>query len=185
MSSYLYLLFRVYKYCSLYSLPFFCGEEDCPWANICASFPLFCMWNTATARLDWWCVGLRPGSKPGNSGPPKWSVQTQPLCHWAGPCSLPISILGCLSFSYWFMRLPYMICNYFSQLYVLQIFSPIYSLLACHMVFDEQNFLISICLNVSFLNLEHFVSCLKIFLRIMTVLSHFFKSKIATFSFHI
>ena len=37
---------------------FFFGEEDWPWANVYASLPLFCMWDTTTAWLDEWCVGL-------------------------------------------------------------------------------------------------------------------------------
>ena len=27
------------------------GEEDLPWANICANLPLFCLWVTSTAWL--------------------------------------------------------------------------------------------------------------------------------------
>ena len=33
------------------------------------------MWDAATAWLDDRCVGLRPGSKPGDPRPPKWSVK--------------------------------------------------------------------------------------------------------------
>ena len=41
---------------TLPSLDFFSfGEEDSPWANICANLPLFCMWVTATAWLDECC----------------------------------------------------------------------------------------------------------------------------------
>ena len=36
----------------------FFGEEDCPWTDICAHLPLCCMWDTGTAWLDEWCVGL-------------------------------------------------------------------------------------------------------------------------------
>ena len=46
-------------------------EEDWPWANICASPPLFCMWDTATAWLDEWCVGLCLGSEPAKPCLPK------------------------------------------------------------------------------------------------------------------
>ena len=34
------------------------------------------MWDAATSWLDKQCVGPRPGSKPVNPGPPKWSTQT-------------------------------------------------------------------------------------------------------------
>ena len=61
----------------------FFAEKDSPWANICASLPLFCMWVTATAWLPMSGVGPGPGTK---SGPPKQSVpnlttrpQGQPL----------------------------------------------------------------------------------------------------------
>ena len=43
------------------------------------------MWDTATAWLDGQCVGLHLESEPANPGPPKWSAQTYPLHHWAGP----------------------------------------------------------------------------------------------------
>ena len=46
-------------------------EDDCHWANICAHFHLFCMWDAATAWLDEQYVGLHPGSKPAN--PNVWS----------------------------------------------------------------------------------------------------------------
>ena len=36
-------------------------EEDCYWANICANFPLFCMWDATTAWLEEQCVGSAPG----------------------------------------------------------------------------------------------------------------------------
>ena len=48
------------------SLSLFFGEEDCPWANNCASLPLFCMWGTTTVWLDEWYAGPYPGSKPAN-----------------------------------------------------------------------------------------------------------------------
>ena len=63
----------------------FFGQEDCPWANIYASLPLFCIGNATTAWLDEWCVGLCPGSGPVNPGLPEQSTQTQPPCHWASP----------------------------------------------------------------------------------------------------
>ena len=65
-------------------------EKDCCWANICASLPLFCMWDAATEWLDEWCVGLCPGSELGNPGPLKWSSWTSPLCHCASPTSFLI-----------------------------------------------------------------------------------------------
>ena len=33
-------------------------DEDWPWADICASLPLFCMWGATTAWLDEWCVDV-------------------------------------------------------------------------------------------------------------------------------
>ena len=38
-----------------FSFIFFFGEEDCPWANICANLPLFCMWHAVTAWLEEQC----------------------------------------------------------------------------------------------------------------------------------
>ena len=43
------------------------AEADCPWANACASLPLFCMSVTATVRLMS-RAGLHPGSEPVNPG---------------------------------------------------------------------------------------------------------------------
>ena len=54
----------------------FFGEEDCPWANICANLPLFRIWEAATAWLDERCVGLRQGSEQANLRLPKQSMQT-------------------------------------------------------------------------------------------------------------
>ena len=55
--------------CFVFCFVLFCfGEEDCPWANICANFPLFCMWGTTTAWLDEQCVGLCLGSETVNPG---------------------------------------------------------------------------------------------------------------------
>ena len=45
---------------------FFLLEEDCHWDNIYANPPLFCMWDTTTAWLDEWYVGLCLGSEPAN-----------------------------------------------------------------------------------------------------------------------
>ena len=39
----------------LLSIFLFSLEEGCCWANICASLPLFCMWDAATAWLDEVC----------------------------------------------------------------------------------------------------------------------------------
>ena len=72
--------------CCFFLEVFFTGEEDCPWANICANLPLFCMWVTATAWLDEWCIGLYLVSKPENPGLPKQSTGT--LHHQAGPSSV-------------------------------------------------------------------------------------------------
>ena len=58
-------------------------EEYLPWANICASLSLLCMWDASTAWLmD--VVGLRPGSGPMNLG--HWNraygiLTTQPQGH--------------------------------------------------------------------------------------------------------
>ena len=46
----------------------FFGEEDLPWANICANLLLLCMWVTATAWLMS-RVSPRPGFEPVNLGP--------------------------------------------------------------------------------------------------------------------
>ena len=54
----------------------FCLRQYRPWANICASLPLSCMWDAITAWLDEQCAGLPPGSKPLNPGPPKQSRRT-------------------------------------------------------------------------------------------------------------
>ena len=35
---------------------FIFDEEDWPWANICASLPLFYMWDTTTISMAWWVV---------------------------------------------------------------------------------------------------------------------------------
>ena len=66
-------------------------EEDCPWANICASLPLFYMWVATRAWLDEWCVDPHSGSIPANPRSPKWSAQTQPLHPWA--CLIFFTIL--------------------------------------------------------------------------------------------
>ena len=49
---------------------FFFGEEDWLWANICASLPLFHMWDASMAWLMSG-VGLCLGSKPANPGAAK------------------------------------------------------------------------------------------------------------------
>ena len=56
------------------------SEEDCPWANICASLPLFCKWDSTIAQLDEWDVSPHPGSKPVNPGPLKQNAQ---VSHYA------------------------------------------------------------------------------------------------------
>ena len=70
---------------SIYIYFLFFGEEDRPWANICANLPLFCTWVTSTARLDEQSVGQCPGSEPANPGPLKQNVRTSPPRLWAGP----------------------------------------------------------------------------------------------------
>ena len=52
------------------------AEEDWPWANTRAHFPLLYMWDAATAWLDEQCVGPHLGSEPENPGPPKRNVGT-------------------------------------------------------------------------------------------------------------
>ena len=69
---------------SVANLPLF-AEEDCPWANICAHLPLFCMWDATRAWLDEQHVGPGPGSKPVNPGPSKQSAWTSPPHHRASP----------------------------------------------------------------------------------------------------
>ena len=64
---------------------YFFGEEDCHWANIHANLSLFCMWDAATAWLDEWCVGLHPGSKPANLGPPKPTTELNHYATGLGP----------------------------------------------------------------------------------------------------
>ena len=64
---------------------YYFGKEGWPWANICADFPLFGLWDAVTAWLDKLCVGLHPGSEPVNPRLPKWSAWTSPLCQRAGP----------------------------------------------------------------------------------------------------
>ena len=81
---------------SLFFWVFFFGEEDCPWANICANLPLSSMWDAATAWPDEQCVGLHLGSEPENPGSLKQSTWTKPLCHWAGP-PFSCSVLDFLS----------------------------------------------------------------------------------------
>ena len=44
---------------------FFPTKEDLPWANICASLPLFCLWVTAIAWLPVSGVGPCLGTEPG------------------------------------------------------------------------------------------------------------------------
>ena len=44
------------------------GEEDWPWANICANLSLFCMCDATTAWLEEQCIGLYPGPNPMNPG---------------------------------------------------------------------------------------------------------------------
>ena len=46
----------------------FFGEEDCPWANICANLPLLYMWDTATAWFDEQCMGPCQDLNPRTSG---------------------------------------------------------------------------------------------------------------------
>ena len=47
---------------SVANLPlFFLLEVDCPCANICASLPLFSIWDAATAWLDRRGVGVHDG----------------------------------------------------------------------------------------------------------------------------
>ena len=56
-------------------LALFLFEEDCCWANICGSLPLFCMWDASSAWLDEWCVGSTPGiwtCEP-------WAAEAQPV----------------------------------------------------------------------------------------------------------
>ena len=53
------------KLTSVANLPLFLLEENFPWANTCASLPLFCMWDAATAQLMSG-VGLHPGTEPVN-----------------------------------------------------------------------------------------------------------------------
>ena len=55
---------------------FFFGEEDCCWAKICASLPLFCMWVTTTAWPPTSGVGPHLGSEPTSLGLPKQTVWT-------------------------------------------------------------------------------------------------------------
>ena len=55
---------------------FFFGEEDRPWANICANLLLFYIRDATTAWLDERYVGWCPGPKPTKPGPPKQSKQT-------------------------------------------------------------------------------------------------------------
>ena len=77
MEIYLYYQFPLTISCKVFSnfpvgfsffFSFF-GEEDCPWANIYANLPLFCMWNATTAWLDEHCVGPRLGSELVSPGP--------------------------------------------------------------------------------------------------------------------
>ena len=63
----------------------FFGEEDCHWAKICVSRPVFCMWDAVTSWLNEQCACLHPGSEPVNPRSPKQSEQTYPLHYWAGP----------------------------------------------------------------------------------------------------
>ena len=51
-----------------------------PWANICANFSLFCVWNTSTAWLNERCVGLYPDPNPQTWG--CWS-RVRKLNHYA------------------------------------------------------------------------------------------------------
>ena len=55
---------------------FLFDEEDCPWANICANLPLFCMWDTATAWLDERYVSPGLGSESVITELLKWSMHT-------------------------------------------------------------------------------------------------------------
>lgn len=63
-------------------LSFFFGGEDRPWANVCASVPLFCTCDPATAWVDEWAVCR---FAPGNCRLRKQSMQTLPLHHRAHP----------------------------------------------------------------------------------------------------
>ena len=60
------------------------GGEDLPWANICASLPLFYMWDAATAWLDERCVGPHLRSEP-------WvaKVEHKTLTSMPPPCPPP------------------------------------------------------------------------------------------------
>ena len=70
---------------SIYS--FILGEEDCPWANICANLPLFCMWDAATAWLDEQYVDPHPGCELVNPKLPKQSTNSTTL-----PLAWPLDI---------------------------------------------------------------------------------------------
>ena len=49
------------------------------------------------AWLDKRCVGMHPGSEPGNSRPPKQNVQTLPLCRWPSPFTFVFAFFSSVS----------------------------------------------------------------------------------------
>ena len=75
---------RPWGTCKLF-FSFLFAEEDCCWADICASLSLFCMLDDTTAWLDERYVGLHLGSKPVSPWPRKRRAWTQLLHHCAGP----------------------------------------------------------------------------------------------------
>ena len=95
MSDCVFVLFRsvlLRKICheltSIANPPPFLLEEECLWANICANFPLLCMWDASTAWLMSG-VGLHP-SRPGIWTFEPWAAEVQhaelqPLSHGDRP----------------------------------------------------------------------------------------------------
>ena len=69
---------------------FIFAEENLPWADICASLPLFCMWVAATAWLLTSGVGPCLGTKPWL---PKWSAPNLTTRPWGWPLTDTVYIL--------------------------------------------------------------------------------------------
>ena len=61
-------------------------EEDCPWANIYANLPLFCMWDAATPWLDESYVALQ-------QGPELWGAEGESTNLTAMPLGQPNKVI--------------------------------------------------------------------------------------------
>ena len=117
-------------------------EEDSPWANICASPPLFHMWVTATV---WWLTsGVSPclGTEP---RPLRWSTLNLTLGHRPSPNGYFLNdffihyyqiIVYCIVFILWIatiiphLQLP-------SYLYLINVYLDLILIINCYILWHN------------------------------------------------